>query len=391
MPSLDEFLRSCRHLPLEPIPLDEPVPLEALHTPALVIDLDQFERNLAFMQTYLNDQGLALRPHTKMHKCPVIAKQQLAQGALGVCAAKVSEAEVLAAAGIEDILITSPIVTLEKVRRLLEVVRLAPKTKIVVDSQAGAQLLQAQCQAAGLRMEVFIDLDPGMGRTGIETGDKALALARYLLDDCSALSFAGLQMYAGNCMHIPGFAKRRDKYQKVMQKGSETRESFAQAGIDIPAFSGGGTGTYNIEPALGLMTELQAGSYAFMDIEYRDIGGEGKEGSFDDFPVSLFLLATAISQPQARLITVDAGFKSLASDKMPPEFRDLEGVKFHWGGDEHGIVALDNPSWLPTPGDKLALLTPHCDPTVNLHDYYYPYRDGLVSEIWPISARGASQ
>ena len=154
-------------------------------------------------------------------------------------------------------------------------------------------------------------------------------------------------------------------------------------------FSGGGTGTYNMEATLGLVNELQAGSYAFMDIEYRDIGGESSN-QFLDFEVSLFVLATAISQPQQRLITVDAGFKSLASDKMPPQFRDLEGVVFHWGGDEHGIVQLNNPSREIGLGNKLPLLTPHCDPTVNLHDYYFPFRDGQVTEIWPITARGFS-
>ena len=157
----------------------------------------------------------------------------------------------------------------------------------------------------------------------------------------------------------------------------------------MPVFSGGGTGTYNIEPDTGLVTELQAGSYAFMDIEYRDIGSKNSN-QFLDFGVALYVLVTAISKPQSKLITVDAGFKSFASDKMVPEFRDVEGVNFHWGGDEHGIVQLRNPSREIKLGNKLAMLTPHCDPTVNLHDYYFPYRDGVVHEIWPISARGLS-
>lgn len=391
MAGLEGFLRAWREGPLEAVPLDPPVPLGALHTPVLVVDLEQFECNLAFMQRYLDGAGLALRPHAKMHKCPVIAKRQLALGAQGVCAAKISEAEVLAAAGIEDILVTSPVATEEKARRLVELAGDCPGVKIVVDCEAGARLLQAECQAAGLALGVFIDLDPSMGRTGIAAGGPALALARYLLDECPALTFKGLQMYAGHCMHIEGYDKRRDKYQRVMQAGLDTREAFAQAGIEIPAFSGGGTGTYSMEPGLGLLTELQAGSYAFMDIEYRDIGGAENASRFEDFPVSLFVLATAISQPQKRLITVDAGFKSLATDKMPPEFRTPEGVQFHWGGDEHGIVALDNPSRQPQLGEKLELLAPHCDPTVNLHDWYFPYRDGMVSEAWPISARGCSQ
>ncbi|MCP4753219.1 MAG: hypothetical protein GY866_20200 [Proteobacteria bacterium] len=165
---------------------------------------------------------------------------------------------------------------------------------------------------------------------------------------------------------------------------------FVGDGIEVPVFTGGGTGTFNIEPGVGLMTDLQAGSYVFMDIEYRNIGGVGNE-HFIDFEPSLFVLVTAISKPQPRLITVDAGFKSFASDAMSPEFRDVEGVTFHFGGDEHGIVELTHPSRELNLGDKLSMLTPHCDPTVNLHDYYFPVRDGVVEELWPITARGRSQ
>ena len=395
MPSLAEFIAANRSAArLDPIPLSEPVPLEALHTPALVIDLDLFERNLATMQDFLDGQGLGLRAHTKMHKCPVIARKQMAQGALGVCAAKVSEAEIMVDAGVTDLLVTSPLATREKQVRLLELVARCPDVKVVVDTADSASSLNDLAAdiigQSGPPLGVFVDIDPGMGRTGIEAGEPALNLARMIQDNCPLLKFEGLQMYAGNCMHVEGFSNRRSKYEKVMAKGHQTREAFERAGVEIPAFSGGGTGTYNLEADLGLMTELQAGSYAFMDIEYRDIGSSEGE-RFADFPVSLFVLSTAISQPQTRLITVDAGFKSLASDKMAPEFRDLEGVIFHWGGDEHGIVQLDNPSRTLNLGDKLMLLTPHCDPTVNLHDYYYPYRDGMVSEIWPISARGCSQ
>lgn len=391
MPSLCEFVTAHRRSrQLDPIFLPEPVPLEALHTPALIIDLDAFERNLGYMQSFLAGHGLGLRPHTKMHKCPVIAKMQLDRGALGVCTAKVSEAEVMADAGVADILITSPLVTGEKQMRFIDLVREAPGVKVVVDSKETVRDLDGLASGLGLKPGVFVDMDPGMGRTGVEAGEPVLELVSYILDHCDAVSFEGLQMYAGNCMHTQGFDARKSKYERVMSKGLGTRDLLERAGIDVRAFSGGGTGTYNIEPTLGLVTELQAGSYAFMDIEYRDIGS-CNGAVFDDFPVSLFLLSTAISQPQPRLITFDAGFKSLASDKMLPEFRDVQGVIYHWGGDEHGIVELIHPSASLSPGDKLPLVTPHCDPTVNLHDFYFPYRDGVVSEIWPISARGCSQ
>ena len=325
-----------------------------------------------------------------MHKCPVIAHKQMAAGAVGVCTATVSEAEIMQVSGIADILITSAVVTPEKIDRVLKLARTNPKLQIVVDNIEVANRFNEAASESNLELGVLIDLDPGMGRTGIEAGGPALVLARHLADECNNLRFDGLQMYAGDCMHLEGFENRREKYTGVMEKGAETKSLLEEAGIEVAFFTGGGTGTFNIEPDVGLMTDLQAGSYAFMDIEYREIGGEGSD-RFDTFEPSLFVLVTTISKPQQRLITVDAGFKSFASDKMVPEFRDVEGVIYHWGGDEHGIIQLTNPSKEISLGDKLAMLVPHCDPTVNLYDYYYPVRDGKVEELWPIAARGRSQ
>ena len=390
MTTLSRFYQQVREArPVEAIILDDPIPLAELQTPALIIDLDVFDANLAKMQSYLDQQNIGLRAHTKMHKCPIIARKQIEGGASGVCAAKVSEAEVMCAAGIQDVLITSPIATLDKVNRFVAARRKHPGLKIVVDSVHAADLLAKVADSEGLFVDVFVDLDPGMGRTGIEAGDKALQLVRHI-GESNSLNFAGIQMYAGNCMHIEGFSKRQGKYTHIMDKGIQTLRLLDQAGIEVPVVSGGGTGTYNMEHDLGLINELQAGSYAFMDIEYRDIGGVDS-ARFTDFGVSLHVLVTAISQPQRRLITVDGGFKSFASDKMAPEFQDVEGVTFHWGGDEHGIVQLNNPSREIRLGSKLSMITPHCDPTVNLHDFYFPYRNGLVEEVWPISARGKSQ
>jgi 3-hydroxy-D-aspartate aldolase len=391
MPTLHEFIAdSIATAPADPVPLSEPVPVDELPTPALIIDVDVFERNLSKMQSHLQSNSMGLRCHTKMHKCPTIARKQIAGGAIGVCTAKVSEAEIMQTNGIQNILITSPVVTTDKIQRVIRLAGQNTALQIVIDDIEVANRFNDAAASAGVELGVLIDLDPGMGRTGIETGEPALALGHHITEHCAHVRFDGLQMYAGNCMHIEGFEKRRDKYLRTMEAGSLTKRMFEDAGIKVPVFSGGGTGTFNIEPGLGLMTDLQAGSYAFMDIEYRDIGGEGSD-LFVDFEPSLFVLVTAISKPQQRLVTVDAGFKSFASDKMAPQFRDVEGVTFHWGGDEHGIIALTNPSREINLGDKLPMLTPHCDPTVNLHDYYFPVKDGVVEELWPITARGWSQ
>ncbi len=376
--------------PTQPIPLDEPIPWSDLPTPALILDMDRFERNLNVMAAWMSRHGMCLRAHGKMHKCPEVARRQLAAGAAGICTATVSEAEVMQASGIAPILITSPVVTDDKLARVVALAGANPGLQIVIDNTATASRLDSLASEAGISIGVMIDVDPGMGRTGIAPGSTALDLGRHVLERCPALRFDGLQMYAGDCMHIEGHAARRARYFDVMAAGKTTLEMFQAEGIDVPVFTGGGTGSYDIEPELGLVTDLQAGSYAFMDMEYRDIGSRTQD-RFEDFESALFVVVTAISQPRARAITVDAGFKSFASDKMPPECRDIEGIRFRWGGDEHGILVLDNPSVEIHPGDRLQMAVPHCDPTVNLHDYLFPVRDGMVRELWPISARGCSQ
>jgi 3-hydroxy-D-aspartate aldolase len=391
MPTFSDFQQArISDLQIEPIILDEPISIDQLPTPALTIDLDIFDANIAKMQSHLNAAGLGLRCHTKMHKSPIIARKQIAAGAIGVCCATISEAEVMLAGGITKILITSPVVTDDKVLRLLAMCQKSSEVEIVVDYIQGADRISELAGEMKLNIGVLVDLDPGMGRTGIEPGQKALELVRHIGEACPNLTFNGLQMYIGNCMHVQGFEKRRDKYLHLISKGIETKELLESNGIQVPVFSGGGTGTYDIDAELGALTDLQAGSYAFMDVEYRDIGGQGTE-TFVDFEPSLFSLVTAISKPQERLITVDAGIKCLATDTGYPEFRDVEGATYHFGGDEHGIIQLNNSSRQINLGDRLSVITPHCDPTVNLYDYYYPYRQGTVTEIWPISARGRSQ
>jgi len=389
--SLDEFITSQISVDdCQPIKLKDPVPVTDLHTPALVIDLDIMDTNLHKMQTHLEANNMGLRCHSKMHKCPIIAQRQLQEGALGICTATVSEAEVMQAFGIEKILITSPVTTPEKIARVLNLAAKNNQLQIVVDHEAGADALNHAAEQAGLTLEVLIDLDPNMGRTGIELGAPALKLAQHIARNCEYLEFCGLQFYAGHCMHVHGYEKRSQRYGQILEKGLETRDLLISNDIAVPVFTGGGTGTFDIEPDMGGITDLQAGSYLFMDMEYREIGGRDSE-LFIDFQPSLFVMVTAISQPQKRLITVDAGYKAFASDTVHPQFRDIEGVKFHWGGDEHGIIELGNPSRSINLGDKLPMITSHCDPTVNLYDYYFPYRQGMVEEIWPIAARGRSQ
>ncbi|MEE2778721.1 MAG: alanine racemase, partial [Acidobacteriota bacterium] len=326
---------------------------------------------------------------TKTHKCPVLAKKQLALGAMGVCAAKVGEAEVMIDAGVGAVLVTSPVVSPEKIRKVVELAGKSSEFQIVVDNLTAARDLDAAAKAAGRKVRVLIDLDPGIGRTGIAPGEPALELLERILD-MSSLQFDGLQSYAGQVMHVDGWEARRDRSHAALEASLETKVLMEGRGYEIGIFTGGGTGTFDIDSEVDAFTDLQVGSYLFMDVQYRNVGDRDGE-VFDYFEPALFVLSTAISQPLPDRITIDAGFKSFSTDTVKPEFRDVEGVIYHWGGDEHGILDLREASQPIELGDKLALLVPHCDPTVNLYDHLTPYRDGTVRELWPIAARGRSQ
>ncbi len=370
----------------EPIELPAPVALEALPTPALVLDEAAFKRNLQRMQSFQDAHAMGVRPHAKTHKCPIVAKRQLDNGAVGVCAAKLSEAAALVAAGIEDVLITSPIVTPAKLELLAELATRASGLKIVVDSDLGLNgLLES-----GARLGVLVDIDVAMGRTGTRDSETVVRLADTAAQS-DALEFLGVQHYAGHVMHVAGFDARRTASLELWSGLEATLDGLVKHGLEASIVTGGGTGTYNIDCDVPFVTDLQVGSYVFMDHEYRVIGGEASE-VFDDFEVSLTVLTTVISEPvPGRAVTVDGGFKVFASDTVEPQPLDLAGAKFRFGGDEHGILILDKGVQQPLLGGVQRFVTPHCDPTVNLHDHYWVEdEDGMVRTVWPVTARGCS-
>lgn len=371
------------------IVLSRPMPLEEVATPALVVDVAVMEGNLRRMAQHARRVGVALRPHTKTHKCPLLARRQIELGAVGVCCAKVSEAEVMLSGGVENVLITSPVATRDKMARIATLARSSPGVQVVVDHPGTLKDLSDASAAAGVVLQVLVDLDVGSARTGIAPGKPALELAESIRN-AEALQLVGLQAYAGHVMHVEGHERRRLSSHKALDPALETRFRLERAGHEVEILSVGGTGTFDIDCDLAGVTDLQVGSYLFMDVEYRKIG-QRDDGVFHEFEPSLFVLATAISQPMAGRMTFDAGFKALATDTVLPEFRDVTGVGCLWGGDEHLIVELHDPSREIRLGDRLELIVPHCDPTVNLYDYYHPYRNGQVQELWPISARGRSQ
>ena len=357
-----------------------------LPTPSLLVDLDAFEANVAGMAAHAKSAGIALRPHAKTHKCVEVAKRQIAAGALGVCVATIREAEAMAAGGIGGLLITSEMVGNEKIGRLVQLTRRSPETMSVVDNPLHARQLSAAAAAAKVTFQLMIDIDPGGRRTGIAAGAPAKALA-HEIGKLPHLKLRGIHSYAGPSSHVVGHEARRTHSHQAMAPAVATWHELRREGIALEILSGGSTGTYNIDPELKAMTELQVGSYAFMDIDYRRIGGRSGT-SYDDFRPALTVLATVISKTYRESATVDAGFKAFATDrKFGPELKGITGVDYGWGGDEHGILKFVQPSRAIELGDRLEFIVPHCDPNVNLYDRLIATRGNKVEAVWPV-ARG---
>ncbi len=362
---------------------------EDLPTPSLLLDLDILEANLQKMSQHAKSAPIQLRPHAKTHKCPEIARRQISAGALGVCTSTIHEAEVMADSGIKGLLITSELVGKNKIERLLRLTRQQPDTLAVVDNASHAEELNSSAEAARLTLNVMIDIDPVGRRTGILPGDDAFGLAERIMK-MQHLKLRGVHAYSGASSHVTGFEARKEHSHKVMQGPLETFFRMKKAGMPVEIMSGGSTGTYNIDPPLKGMTELQVGSYVFMDVDYRRVGGQAGT-VYDDYMPSLTVLATVISKNHPDRATVDAGFKAFATDrKFGPEIKGVTGVEYQFNGDEHGALLLNNPSREIRLGDRVEFIVPHCDPNVNLYDRFVCVRGDKVAAVWPVAGRGYS-
>lgn len=367
--------------------------VDAVDTPALVVDLDAMDRNLQRMAGFAAARGLRLRPHAKMHKCAEIARRQIAAGAVGVCVQKLEEALALAAGGIDDIYISNEIVAPAKLERLAALatrIRIA----IAVDSPLGIERLAAALSAAGSTADVFVEADIGQGRCGVPPS-QAGALARQVV--AHGLRLGGLQAYHGGVQHLRDAAAREAALRHAIGLARAAQASITAAGLDCPLVTGAGTGSFVHEAASGLYGELQAGSYLFLDRDYADNEPTPQAPVFEP---ALFIKAQVMSRGEAHAV-IDAGHKSHALDSGPPRVHGRELV-WHNGGDEHGLLTLPPagapraaaaPATLPALGETVWLMPGHCDPTVNLHDHYVVLRGGLergvVEAVWPIDGRGA--
>lgn len=359
-------------------------PLSEVDTPALVIDADIMERNIATMSDFFSGQQAALRPHAKTHKSPVIAHKQLAAGAIGITCAKLGEAEVLVAGGVRDILVANQIIGAQKIARLVALARHADIAVAVDDFENAAQISEAALQA-GSTVRVLVEVNIGMNRCGVEPGSEAVELAQRV-SSLPGLRFFGLQGYEGHLVAIPDRAERERRTRAAMAPLIETRRQIEAAGMLVQAVSGGGTGTFDITGTIEGFDEVQAGSYVFMDAKYRTV--EGPAVAFDP---AIFLWSTIISRPAADRAVADIGFKTATPEFGLPQPADVAGLEVTGLSEEHAKLRLDGDARSLRPGDKCRFLPGHVCTTVNLHDAYVVVRRGVVEAVWPIAARGRSR
>jgi D-serine deaminase-like pyridoxal phosphate-dependent protein len=354
--------------------------VEEIDTPALVLELDAFERNLRTLAESVKGRPVRVRAHAKTHKCAEIAKRQLEHGAVGVCCQKVAEAEALVEGGITDVLISNEVVGAPKIARLAALSQRA-HIGVCVDHPDNLAALEA----SGAKLDVYIELEVGMRRCGIAPGEPALALAR-TISKSKTLRFAGLQAYHGRAQHMRTMEERHAAIEGAAQHVFEMKRLLQKAGIACPIVTGAGSGTYMLEVEAGAWDEIQPGSYIFMDVDYAKNEWAAPLPRFEH---ALFVLATVMSRPAADRAIVDAGLKASSVDSGLPLVWRREGLTYRGASDEHGVIEVAAGAQAPALGEKLYLVPGHCDPTVNLYDWYVCVRKGRVETVWSVTARGA--
>ncbi len=356
-------------------------------TPCLLVDLDALESNLRRMQGMADAAGKRLRPHAKTHKCSALAKQQVEHGAYGMCAATVAEAEGLVRAGIRNVLLTSPVVQADKARRLVGLLERDPQLMVVVDSREGLAALAGALAKAGRTMGVLLDIDLGLHRTGVQPAE-AMDMAA-AMEACPQVELRGIQAYAGHLQHVADFEARASQSRLAIGAAARTFRELRDRFPSCTIMSTSGTGTFQTDLAVPEITEIQPGSYVFMDGEYRAIGSAGNPNRFLDFAPSLRVLSTVVSARHDGFVTIDAGLKALYRDGGVPEvFGDAADHRhYDWFGDEFGRITHDTPGSRPEVGSQLELIPAHCDPTVNLYNAYLLRRGETIIDTWAIDLK----
>ena len=361
----------------------------SFNTPVLVIELDVLKANIARMAGFAKANLMALRPHAKTHKSSDIARLQVEAGAVGVCCAKIGEAEAIAdGRGADSILITSPVVTPQAIERLVALNGRLPDLRVAVDHPDNVAAIAHAMKAQAKKLNLLVDVDPGIRRTGVGSPEAAVALAKAIKAE-PQLAYLGVQFYCGREQHTASFEERKKQVGQRFAYLRTVLDALQTAGFPAQVVTGGGTGTHVIDASVGVLNELQAGSYVFMDKQYLDCDIQGGDG--EPFPTSLFIDASVVSANTPGMATLDSGFKSMSTDGGSPAIHAgaPADAKFFFMGDEHGAVLAPGSQFKP--GDRVVLTAPHCDPTVNLYDWYHVVRGDTLVDIWPVSARGRSR
>lgn len=357
--------------------------IDQVDTPALILDLDAFERNMKRLQDAVNQAGVRLRPHAKSHKCPEIALRQIQLGAVGICCQKVSEAAVFVDAGVSDILITNQVVGEKKVAHALDLATRA-RIGVLVDHEAQISAFADASKKRQVFIDIYLEIDVGMGRCGVASIERAVAMAQQI-DTAPYLNFMGLQCYHGSAQHYRLPEERQQAIAAVCAKAAAAKAAIEQVGIPVERISGAGTGSVMLESQSKLFNEVQAGSYILMD---RDYATNQRDPSDLPFEHALFVKTAVLSHPSNNRAVVDAGLKASSVDSGMPVVWQRSDAKYIKASDEHGVLELAPDSSLGL-GDYLLLVPGHCDPTVNLYDELVAIRGDRVEAIWPVAARGA--
>ena len=357
--------------------------IEDICTPALIVDLDAFERNVRTMAEFARKAGVRLRAHAKTHKSADIARIQIAHGACGICCQKTSEAEALVNAGITDVLVSNEVTDPKMIDRLA---RLCVKAHVIVcvDDSGNIDDLSAAAKRHGVTLECLVEIDVGAGRCGVAPGSAAVRLAQKIAA-APSLVFSGLQAYHGPAQHLRTFAARRDAIASAVAMTRDTVAQLDTAGLQCAIVGGAGTGTYEFEGTSGVYNELQCGSYVFMDADYGRVRDEGG-APLSSFANALFILTTVMSHAKPDMAVCDAGLKAQSVDSGLPVVFGRDDVTYTKCSDEHGVIA--DPNGALRINEKLRLVPGHCDPTCNVHDWFVGVRAGRVECLWPVTARG---
>lgn len=362
---------------------------EALPTPCMIVDQEIFEKNLRTMAAHCRASGIHLRGHVKVHKSPEIARRQAALGSIGVTCATVAECELMAQSGLKGILLTRQPASKNNIQRAIELARREPTFGTVVDDPLVAQWLQDAAAARGVKLRTVVDVYAGLTRHGIEPGEPAVELAKQV-DASKNLKLIGLMGYSGTAAHTHGWPERKQKSITDLTGLAESIAAARKAGLPVEIATGGSTGTYNIDSETKMLTELQAGSFVFMDTLYRKIGGKDGPAAYNDFGMALTVMTTVISKRHPRQCTIDAGNKALL--RPTDEVKGRPEVRVENQGAEYGILAWNDTDRDYKVGERVELYPSNLDMSTNVYDRYYVARGDRIVDVWPIMGRaGAAQ